>query len=98
MKLYIKSSSSLPDYKDYWVYKEILDYEYIVDITKSSVTIKFDDGDVYAKFTIRKPDPHDPDDVWAAYLDGELVSDSFDYTDSYNDIVCGCLHYFWTRF
>ena len=87
-------------WQDSWQYKRIIELGYIVDVTDDSVTIKFDDGDVYANFKLIPPDnPSDPYDEWMAKDSyGDIVSTSFDYTDSYDEIVTGCLYYFLTRY
>ena len=108
----VLSTESIPDeedvyagtksnrWQDSWQYERIKELGYPVEVTDDSVTIKFDDGDVYASFKLIPPDdPSDPYDEWMAKDSyGDMVSMSFDYTDSYDEIVTGCLNYFLTRY
>ena len=43
MKRYIKASSTLPDYTEYWAYQKVKEYGYKTKVDKTSVTIFFPD-------------------------------------------------------
>lgn len=103
-----KSRKSLKEssYKDSDVYKEITNYPYGVDVKylksgKYEVSITFDDGDLYTKYTLIAP----TDDELADGLDEWLVKDEhnkilngrFDYYPTNIDeaIVCALQH-FWS--
>lgn len=92
-------------YKDSNVYKEVTNYPYGVDVKplkfgKYEVSITFDDGDLYTKYTLIAP----TDDELADGLDEWLVKDEhntiinerFDYYPTNLDeaVVCALQH-FW---
>lgn len=89
---------------EYWCYKEITARGYKVDITDSSVSIYFPDGDLYAHFTFKR-DEDESDEYWYVYnhndkkdSKGECINGALEYTDTYEDVVNGCLYYFWSRY
>lgn len=79
-------------YKDYWAYKEV-SQNYKTKITKTRVTIYFEDGDVYADFKLKPCD-----DFFLIYNDGELINDEIDFYDTWDEAVKSCFYYFYTRF
>ena len=96
MKRYIKSSHE--SWKDSWQYQKIKDLGYGVEVSDREVIIRFDDGDVYARFKLIPPDPDDMYDIWLVKDGGEYIQDDFDFAHTYDEIVTGCLNYFLTRY
>lgn len=81
-------------YKDYWAYKKVSE-RYKSKVTKTKVVIYFEDGDVYAEFTLK----YDKEaSFYFIYNDGELINDELDFYETYDDAVKSCFYYFNTRF
>lgn len=89
------------NYKDYWCYKEIIEYGYIVDVKKEKeeveLTIKFDDGDTYTSFLIKEFEVLG-DKMLMVYNEDEDITECLDFTQTIDECIKGCLHYFWSRF
>lgn len=99
MKKYVKASSTLPDYTEYWAYQKVKEYGYKTKVDKTSVTIFFPDGDIYTKFTLKKvPADEFGDEFYLVYDHGYNITEELDYTDTWNEAVCGCFYYFITRY
>ena len=79
-------------YKDYWAYKEVAK-NWKSKVTKTRVTIFFEDGDIYADFKLKKCD-----NFYLIYCDGQLINDEVDFYDTYDEAVKSCFYYFHTRF
>lgn len=79
-------------YKDYWAYKEVTK-NWKSKVTKTRVTIFFEDGDIYADFKLEKGDG-----FYFIWLHGELINEEVDFYDTYDDAVKSCFYYFNTRF
>ncbi len=79
-------------YKEHWAYKEV-SKNYKTKVTKDSVTIYFEDGDIYASFKLVKDE-----DMYFIYCDGEMINDELDFYETYDEAVGSCFYYFHTRF
>lgn len=94
-------NNNIEDIKNYWVYKEMMDMDYQVEITDDSLTIRFPkpDNTIYAHYTFR----YDVDfEDWIVRFHGdkpnskgELIIDELESISSYESVVKGCLYNFW---
>lgn len=87
------------DVKNYWVYKEIINADYIIELSDDYVKILFEDKTLYAKFDLRKVE--DEGEICYIVKDrGETLNEYFDndLPESYDEAVKACLYYFWTRY
>ena len=89
-------------YQDSWAYKRVKEnYEITVsaiDGDTTAVKIYFDDGSVYASFTIKK-EYFSPDDcAFYVYDDDSIINEAFDYDDTLDDCIIGCCEYFFARY
>ena len=66
---------------------------YKTKVTKTSVTILFDDGDIYATFKLVKSD-----NMYFIYNDGNIINDELDFYDTYEEAIESCFYYFLTRY
>ena len=97
----LNESHDIEDIKNYWVYEEMMKMDYQVEITDTSLTIRFPkpDNDIYAHYTFR----YDEDfEDWVVYFHGdkperkgELIIDDLESISSYESVVKGCLYNFW---
>lgn len=92
-----------------WQYQRIKELEYDIEISdindnETIVTIYFPDGDIYAKFSVKKVVFDDDDfeemfsiyDITNDYKDN--ITDEVDYTGTYDECIVSCLYYFLTRY
>ena len=87
--------------KDYWVYKEIIEAGYLVELTKDYIKVMFEDGTTYGKFNVStENDLSDGRLYYFADDEGDLLNYSFDneLPESYDELVKYTLYYFWTRY
>ena len=90
-------------YQDSWAYKRVKEnYEITVsaiDGDTTAVKIYFDDGSVYASFTIKKEYEETLHDcVFYVYDDDSIINEAFDYDDTLDDCIIGCCEYFLARY
>ena len=97
-----RKGSLKESYKDSEAYKKLAEYDYILDANGDNITIKWPDGDVYAKFHLVPPteeDLADGLDEWLVYADGQLANNSFDYYPATYDQAVKCaIEYFWSHY
>lgn len=79
-------------YKEHWAYKEVTK-NWKTKVTKDSVKIFFEDGDIYANFKLVKDC-----DMYFIYCGEEMINDEVDFYDTYDEAVASCFYYFTTRF
>lgn len=87
-------------YKESWQYKRVKELGYKVKITKTNVTIYFDDGDIYASFKLVKDIENEKkyNIGYFIFLNNELINDEVDFYNTYDEAITSCLYYFLTRF
>ena len=84
----------MENWKEYWVTKELKEH-YRIKVSDKHVIITFPDGDIYAKFDIKK----DVEGEYYVYDQaGDLLNGEFDYSSTFNEVVCSCLYYFYSRY
>lgn len=82
-------------YNEYWAYEDILRYGYSVEVEPDRVTIRFEDGDVYADFRLKKD--VEENYYWITVND-RIINEEVDFCETYDEAVCSCFYYFVTRF
>lgn len=86
----------MTNWREYWVYEEIKDL-YNIEVTDNSVEIRFqDDNSLYAGFTFEYNE--DVEEYIIRDDSGEMLNNSMESTTTYDEVVCSCFYYFYSRY